>query len=50
MQPPTTRRQAPLAVAATALTVALLGASCTDENGELLFATLAPGVYQVVET
>lgn len=30
MQPPTTRRQAPLAVAATALTVALLGASCTD--------------------
>ena len=22
------------------------GASCTDENGELLFATLAPGVYR----
>jgi hypothetical protein len=26
------------------------GASCTDENGELLFAALAPGVYRVVET
>jgi uncharacterized surface anchored protein len=26
------------------------GASCTDENGELLFAALAPGVYRVMET
>ncbi len=26
------------------------GASCTDENGELLFAALAPGVYSVMET
>jgi hypothetical protein len=26
------------------------GASCTDENGELLFAALAPGVYNVMET
>ena len=24
------------------------GASCTDENGELLFAALAPGVYSVM--
>ena len=26
------------------------GASCTDENGELLFAALVPGVYSVMET
>jgi uncharacterized surface anchored protein len=26
------------------------GASCTDDNGELLFAALPPGVYRVVET
>ncbi|MDF3040875.1 MAG: LPXTG-motif cell wall anchor domain protein, partial [Thermomicrobiales bacterium] len=26
------------------------GASCTDQNGELLFAALAPGVYRVMET
>jgi uncharacterized surface anchored protein len=26
------------------------GASCTDENGELLFAALVPGVYRVMET
>ena len=26
------------------------GASCTDDNGELLFAALAPGVYRVTET